>query len=44
MGFNIADSVASLPGLKPQKLFNFQNFLRGKKYHLPPEKKMFSII
>lgn len=38
MGFNIADSMAGLPGLKPQKLFNFQNFIRGKKYHLSPQK------
>lgn len=42
MGFHIADSMAGPPGLKPQKLFNFRNFARGKKYHLPPQ-KLFSI-
>lgn len=42
MGFHIADSMAGLPGLKPQKLFNFQNFCRGKKYNFPSQ-KLFSI-
>lgn len=42
MGFHIADSMAGPPGLQPQKLFNFQNLTRGKKYHLPPQ-KLFSI-
>lgn len=42
MGFHIADSMAGPSGLKPQKLFNFQNFTREKKYHLPPQKQ-FSI-
>lgn len=31
MGFNTADSMASPPGIKPQKLFNFPNFTRKKE-------------
>lgn len=42
MGLHIADSVAGHLGLKPQKLFNFQNFARGEKYHSLPQ-KLFSI-
>lgn len=41
-GFWLLTSMAGPPGLKPQKLFNFQNFARGKKYNLPPQ-KLFSI-